>query len=468
MRSLAAGRSGAAPGLTVPPPRGRLGSLSRGAWPGVRARVARSPALPHGCPVVFGWCSRRGRNQAGRIAAQRLDANLQAAGIRSIVTSRAKSIPRLEEKCRKRQNANNYLSVDDIFDDIVDLAGVRIALYFPAERVQVDSMIAQLFHVVGQKEFPESGQTPRTEKRFSGYWATHYRIQLKEQDLSEPERRYAAAKIEIQVASVLMHAWSEVEHDLVYKPLAGELSDQEYAILDQLNGLVMSGEIALEMLQKAGEARVATGGRKFSNHYDLAVHLLSRAEEATGEPISASGLGRVDLLFDLTTQLGIDTPDLLKPYLEALHGNVEVRPLAEQVIDAVLAEDPSRYKVYETIRARRPSAFHGIGPEDEMGYLQVGAFMASWIELEKLIRELKPNSRFVMPTRRELENMRLLDPDLLREFDWLRRIRNNLVHGIETPSSEILSEAIQRLGVIVAEIKRRLAGEDGPEAGSDR
>ena len=398
-------------------------------------------------------------DQAGRIVAQRLEANLQASGIRSIVTSRAKAISRLEEKCRKRQDAHDYTCLDDIFEDIVDLAGVRVALYFPAERIQVGGIIAQLFHVVSQKEFPGSGHDPRTEKRFSGYWAAHYRVQLKEQDLSEPDRRYAAAKIEIQIASVLMHAWSEVEHDLVYKPLAGGLSDQEYSILDQLNGLVMSGEIALELLQKAGQARVATGERKIPSHYDLAVHLLGRAEDAMGEPISTSGLGRVDLLFDLITQLGIDTPDLLKPYLEALHGNVEVRPLAEQVIDAVLAEDQSRYEIYEKVRARRPSGFHEIAPGDEAGYALVGEFMARWIELEKLLRELKPDSRFVMPTSREL--MHLLDAGLLREFDGLRRMRNELVHGIETPSPVILDEAIQRLNAILAEIKGRPIGDDG-------
>jgi ppGpp synthetase/RelA/SpoT-type nucleotidyltranferase len=398
-------------------------------------------------------------DQAGRIVAQRLEANLQAAGVRSIVTSRAKAITRLEEKCIKRQDTHDYTCVGDIFDDIVDLAGVRVALYFPAERAQVGDIIAQLFHVIDQKEFPESGRDPQIEKRFSGYWAAHYRIQLREQDLSEPDRRYAVAKIEIQVASVLMHAWSEVEHDLVYKPLAGELSDQEHSILDQINGLVMSGEIALELLQKAGQARVATGERKIPNHYDLAVHLLGRAEDATGEPISTSGLGRVDLLFDLITQLGIDTPDLLKPYLEALHGNVEVRPLAEQVIDAILAEDQSRYEVYEKIRSRRPSMFHEVGLGDEARYALVGAFMARWIELEKLLRELKPNSRFVIPTGRELAH--LLDPGLLREFDGLRRMRNELVHGIETPSPAVLNEAIQRLGAILAEIKRRATGEDG-------
>ena len=57
------------------------------------------------------------------------------------------------------------------------------------------------------------------------------------------------------------------------------------------------GEISLERLQKASEARVAESGRKIANHYDLSVHLLSRATKLTGELISESGLGRVDLLF---------------------------------------------------------------------------------------------------------------------------------------------------------------------------
>ena len=49
-----------------------------------------------------------------------------------------------------------------------------------------------------------------------------------------------------------MHAWSEVEHDLIYKPMQGTLSEEELAILDELNGLVLTGEIALERLQAAG------------------------------------------------------------------------------------------------------------------------------------------------------------------------------------------------------------------------
>jgi ppGpp synthetase/RelA/SpoT-type nucleotidyltranferase len=73
-------------------------------------------------------------DQAGRLAARKLEGDLQAAGVRAIVTSRPKSIPRLMDKCQQRDKAHGgYKSVDEIYEDIVDLAGARVALYFPAE-----------------------------------------------------------------------------------------------------------------------------------------------------------------------------------------------------------------------------------------------------------------------------------------------------------------------------------------------
>lgn len=217
--------------------------------------------------------------QACRMAAQVLDSNLQSTGVRAIVTSRAKNPARLEVKVRQRAAKTAYTSVEQIYDDIVDLAGVRVALYFPAERGEVGRVIRSLFALVSDpKEFPTPGQ-PSYKKRFSGYWATHYRVRLPETLLNESQKRYSEANVEIQVASVLMHAWSEVEHDLVYKPLQGKLSDDEYAILDELNGLVLAGEIALERLQRAGEHRISEHDREYTDHYDLASSLLDLARE---------------------------------------------------------------------------------------------------------------------------------------------------------------------------------------------
>ena len=222
--------------------------------------------------------------QVARRAEQILDSNLHAAGVRSIVTSRAKSPARLAEKCRQRDKKRPYEAIEDLYADIVDLAGVRVAVWFPAEREQVGGLIGRLFHEYQPKRvFPDPSQSSGKE-RFSGYAADHYRVRLKTIVLNESDLRYATANIEIQVASVLMHAWSEVEHDLVYKPAEGELSEAEYSLLDQLNGLVLAGEISLEQLQKAGEIRVASGSRPFANHYELAAHLLNEASRSPRTP----------------------------------------------------------------------------------------------------------------------------------------------------------------------------------------
>lgn len=388
-------------------------------------------------------------DQAARLVAQTLDSHLQAAGIRSIVTSRAKSVGRLEPKVRDRLARKNYQRVDDIYDDIIDLAGVRVALYFPAQRHQVEQMIGDLFILSEpKKEFPD-GSKATYAKRFAGYSAAHYRARLRESTLNDTQKRYAEARVEIQVASVLMHAWAEVEHDLVYKPLQGMLSKDEYAVLDELNGLVMAGEIALERLQRAGEARVASDERPFGNHYELAAYLLNLATSQFKEPVEQSGLGRVDLLFAMICRLELRTPKSLARYVSALHADVEVRAISEQVIDQMLAEDRGRYAIYDEVRAshRVPadSAPSANASTEREANQAMGYFLSQWAELERFIRESSVDESGqkapAIPSVRALTRLGLRDGDTLIQFDRIRRLRNQVVHGVEIANPADLHEA---------------------------
>lgn len=108
---------------------------------------------------------------AARLVAQTLESRLQAEGIRAIVTYRAKAVSRLEPKVLDRAKRKNYQVVHDVYEDIVDLAGVRIALYFPGQRGQAGRLIQELFGDIEQKEFPGE-VSPKYSKRFSGYWAS--------------------------------------------------------------------------------------------------------------------------------------------------------------------------------------------------------------------------------------------------------------------------------------------------------
>ncbi|WP_333895111.1 RelA/SpoT domain-containing protein [Atlantibacter hermannii] len=204
---------------------------------------------------------------------QELEKALNDAGVRAIVSARAKGFESLKNKLHKRNDLSNgfkYKDVSQIYEDIVDLAGVRVALYFPGDMEKVSSIIRSMFSEIGFKEFPNFRDDKEIEgykKKFDGYHARHFRV--KKNDSS----RYCNTPVEIQVASVLMHAWSEVEHDLVYKPLSGSLSREELMILDEINGMMISGNIALERLQSAIRDRVNKNHYIFQNHYDLAAYL---------------------------------------------------------------------------------------------------------------------------------------------------------------------------------------------------
>lgn len=72
-------------------------------------------------------------SSASALSAQLIDAKLVEKGIRAIVSSRAKNPSRLHDKLKKQFPDKKYKNVGDIYTDIVDLAGVRIALYFNSE-----------------------------------------------------------------------------------------------------------------------------------------------------------------------------------------------------------------------------------------------------------------------------------------------------------------------------------------------
>lgn len=398
--------------------------------------------------------------QVARLASKQAKTKLESAGIRAIVTERAKRQDRLAEKVRDRNNRKHYKTVQEIYDDIVDLSGVRIALYFPKDREEVDRIIKSNFDLSeNPKEFPEENFKPNYKKRFTGYWATHYRVKLQAGTVHEAHERYADTVVEIQVASVLMHAWAEVEHDLVYKPFQGKLSEEEYAILDELNGLVMAGEIALERLQGAMERRLRQAKAEFTSHFDLAGYLHSRLSEKRGEAPPEWALGRVDLLFDFMDELDVARPDKADELISELHEQYETRPVSEQLIDLLLAQDENRYEVYSAIRNRRERSQLYVHPSHQDGETElqtaIGNFMTKWIRLEVQLRTKGGETvkgRRNIPLGRALHEIGTLSERDATLFEELKRIRNNLVHGIEIPNAAYLLAAADDIDTIIRTI----------------
>lgn len=389
---------------------------------------------------------------SSRIAAEHIEAALQSAGIRAIVSSRSKAPGRLKSKVLRRNACREipYKNMKEIYEDIVDLAGVRISLYFPGDRVKTDKLVNETFHVIETKHFPDESKAPNYEKRFSGYWANHYRVELREEMLEKAQKKYATARIEIQVASVLMHAWSEVEHDLVYKPLHGNLSEEELAIIDELNGLVLTGEIALERLQNAGNQRISNKNAEFSSQYDLASFLYDYLSKNFDSEDVEMRMGNVELLFRLISTLNMNGVKKIEPVLKIVKFEKDRRNISQQIIDQIITGNIKRYEVYQTLCRSKNEG-------DEEIHTAISKFLLAWVPLEDLL------NRMTFQNKREkgsfninlLKKMNVVDFETLNQIGALRKFRNILIHDIEIPEIEIIKKETER----ALELYEQLAAE---------
>lgn len=136
-------------------------------------------------------------------------AALEDAGIKAYsISFREKDVEKLREKLhRKEAEGKPYASLRDV----EDLAGIRVVAYLESQKEEMTGLIYGAF---------ESAR-PRVEPKYDpeGYRGTHFVLSLDDERLKMTEyRRYKGLKCEIQVASILYHAWSEIEHDVIYKP----------------------------------------------------------------------------------------------------------------------------------------------------------------------------------------------------------------------------------------------------------
>jgi ppGpp synthetase/RelA/SpoT-type nucleotidyltranferase len=415
---------------------------------------------------------------AARLCQERCETLLAQKGIRAIVTSRAKKYERLEQKVRQRAlkkkdgNKERYTCRADIDDDIVDLAGVRIALYFPGNLTEVEELIKNEFTLKEEPLiYPETDPVKLAmrkklpyNKRFTGYGARHYRVFLKKENIVD--QRYAKCCIEIQVASVLMHAWAEVDHDLLYKPSSGELSLGEHAILDEINGLVLTGEIALERLQNAQEVRLGKDGTQFIDQYELAIFLHNHFRTRVQNPNMI--IGRADVLFRFLQLTELNYPEKLRGYTAALNDTDENQTIliSDQLIDRILYENEDFHKDYEKALLEVNERSESNSAEAALGY-----FLSQWIILEKALQSIVNEQDFKSYTpglpNRAVQKALSRFPnsyELSEEFIRLRRLRNEVVHGAEIPDINTLNKAAQSISDLLNKLS--LFSTEG-ETGSD-
>ena len=166
---------------------------------------------------------------------------LDAEGIQAhSITSREKSPVSLKEKILRE--GKSYMNP---LKDITDLAGVRVITYFPTDVDRVVPIIEREFAVDRENSIDKR---KTADPSIFGYASVHLAVGLSSDRLRLAEYAiFDGLKCEIQVRTILQHAWAEIEHNIIYKSsqdipfelrrkfasLAGllEVADREFEIL---------------------------------------------------------------------------------------------------------------------------------------------------------------------------------------------------------------------------------------------
>lgn len=101
------------------------------------------------------------------------------------------------------------------FDEITDLVGGRIVVYYEEDIPAIEKTIREYFQVDNTRSVNKRESLGLRE---FGYSARHFVVRAKKPKLITAE--YEDLKdiwFEIQVCTVLEHAWAEIEHEIMYK-----------------------------------------------------------------------------------------------------------------------------------------------------------------------------------------------------------------------------------------------------------
>lgn len=135
---------------------------------------------------------------------------LEAEGIvYNAITYRLKDRESLGKKIDRKNDKYTALG------DLTDIAGVRVITYYAEDVDKVAEIVEREFTV--DKENSIDKRDALEPDRF-GYCSVHYVVEMSQERLRLREyQAYEGLKCEIQIRSVLQHAWAEIEHDLGYK-----------------------------------------------------------------------------------------------------------------------------------------------------------------------------------------------------------------------------------------------------------
>jgi ppGpp synthetase/RelA/SpoT-type nucleotidyltranferase len=216
------------------------------------------------------------------------------------ISYRAKNPDEFERKAARPMPGSITAKYSDPLAQITDKAGVRVITYFLRSVGEVADIIDDEFEVI------ENAVKASEEPDRFGYTSLHFLVKYRVSRSRLTEyRKFTGLVAEIQVRTVLQHAWAEIEHDIQYKSpsalprtisrrfasLAGliEIADREFQAIEKeqrelnedvrrnlVDGRLDVIEITPDALQAYLDEKYGPDGRMRDWSYEWTSKLLLR------------------------------------------------------------------------------------------------------------------------------------------------------------------------------------------------
>jgi putative GTP pyrophosphokinase len=120
---------------------------------------------------------------------------------------------RVKERLSMERKLNRPDKHYPMLTEVTDLLGVRVITHFPDDVDNFASVLLPEFELLETVDRRETD-----DPRQFGYASLHCVVRLDPARRSQLEyQRFADCVLELQIRSILQHAWAEIEHDLGYK-----------------------------------------------------------------------------------------------------------------------------------------------------------------------------------------------------------------------------------------------------------
>ena len=141
------------------------------------------------------------------------------ATIKSLMENEKIQIHEIKGRIKDRESLSKKIETKDYkyssLSEITDICGIRIITYFSDDVDKIASLLEEEFDL-DQDNSIDKRKTQDPTK--FGYVSLHYILKLGGSRAGLTENiNYKELKFEVQIRTILQHAWAEIEHDFGYK-----------------------------------------------------------------------------------------------------------------------------------------------------------------------------------------------------------------------------------------------------------